>query len=64
MPPLGTVPGMRADSCRMSGVCETWALDDLVRMDEGDMDRLLAHYESGSIPSFADIRIDTQPEIS
>ncbi|KAG2414650.1 hypothetical protein HFD88_003841 [Aspergillus terreus] len=40
----------------MSGVCESWSLDDLVRMNEEDMSKLLAHYESGKIPAFDEIR--------
>ncbi|GAB1215603.1 hypothetical protein ATERTT37_004794 [Aspergillus terreus] len=40
----------------MSGVCESWSLDDLVRMNEEDMTKLLAHYESGKIPAFDEIR--------
>ncbi|KKK16412.1 hypothetical protein P175DRAFT_0486640 [Aspergillus ochraceoroseus IBT 24754] len=40
----------------MSGVCESWSLEDLVQMDERDMIGLLAHYESGKIPSFGEVR--------
>ncbi|RMJ23161.1 Siroheme synthase [Aspergillus sp. HF37] len=40
----------------ISTVCETWSLEELVQMDDRDMDRLLAHYESGKIPSFSDTR--------
>jgi hypothetical protein len=32
---------------RMSGVCETWSLDELVQMTEEDMDSVLSFYESG-----------------
>lgn len=41
---------------RMSGVCESWSLEELVQMGNEDMDRLLTHYESGKIPPFGDIR--------
>ncbi|KAJ5081291.1 hypothetical protein NUU61_009555, partial [Penicillium alfredii] len=40
----------------MSGVCESWSLEDLVQMTEQDMDRLLAHYESGQIPPLQQVR--------
>ncbi|KAH8423722.1 bifunctional precorrin-2 dehydrogenase/sirohydrochlorin ferrochelatase MET8 [Aspergillus melleus] len=40
----------------MSGVCESWSLDDLVRMNDQDMDGLLAHYKSGKIPPLEEIR--------
>jgi hypothetical protein len=29
----------------MSGVCETWSLDELVQMTEEDMDSVLSFYE-------------------
>ncbi|KAK1142507.1 Bifunctional dehydrogenase and ferrochelatase [Aspergillus melleus] len=40
----------------MSGVCESWSLDDLVRMNDQDMDGLLAQYKSGKIPPLEVIR--------
>ncbi|GAB1194294.1 hypothetical protein APSETT444_003538 [Aspergillus pseudonomiae] len=40
----------------MSGVCESWGLGELVQMNDQDMDRLLAHYESGKIPTFDEVR--------
>lgn len=40
----------------MSGVCESWSLDELVQMNDKDMDSLLAHYESGKIPTFDEVR--------
>ncbi|KAL4892441.1 siroheme synthase middle domains-like protein [Aspergillus ambiguus] len=40
----------------MSGVCESWSLDDLVRMGDEDMANLLLHYESGKIPSLDELR--------
>ena len=43
---------------RMSQVCETWSLDDLVKMDEGDMERLLGFYGPGTIPTLENIRCD------
>lgn len=41
---------------RMSKVCESWSLDDLVEMDEGDMERLLGFYGPGTVPTFENIR--------
>lgn len=41
----------------MSGVCESWSLEELVGMSEQDMDGLLAHYESGDIPTLQQVRI-------
>ncbi|PKY04992.1 siroheme synthase middle domains-like protein [Aspergillus campestris IBT 28561] len=43
----------------MSGVCESWSLDDLVEMTDDDMDGLLQHYKSGKIPTLSDIRSST-----
>ncbi|PWY90654.1 siroheme synthase Met8 [Aspergillus heteromorphus CBS 117.55] len=40
----------------MSGVCESWSLDDLVEMNDADMEGLLAHYESGKIPALNEVR--------
>lgn len=41
---------------RMSGVCESWSLEDLVEMEERDMEGLLAFYASGEIPPLKEIR--------
>ncbi|KAL1961938.1 hypothetical protein VTN77DRAFT_767 [Rasamsonia byssochlamydoides] len=40
----------------MSDVCESWSLEDLVEMTEGDMDALLRFYESGQVPSLEQVR--------
>ncbi|OJJ99812.1 hypothetical protein ASPACDRAFT_29159 [Aspergillus aculeatus ATCC 16872] len=40
----------------MSGVCESWSLEDLVEMEERDMEGLLAFYASGEIPPLKEIR--------
>ncbi|OJZ90324.1 hypothetical protein ASPFODRAFT_126430 [Aspergillus luchuensis CBS 106.47] len=40
----------------MSGICESWSLEDLVQMDDSDMDGLLAHYASGKIPTLNEVR--------
>lgn len=40
----------------MSGVCETWSLDDLVKMTEKDMDSVLSFYESGKIPTSEEVQ--------
>ena len=47
---------------RMSSVCETWSLDDFINMDDEDMERLLAFYESGTVPSFDQISPGTEGE--
>ncbi|KAL8871851.1 MAG: hypothetical protein Q9174_002407 [Haloplaca sp. 1 TL-2023] len=41
----------------MSRVCESWSLEDLVMMDDGDMEKLLGFYEPGTVPSFERIRL-------
>ncbi|KAL1983684.1 hypothetical protein VTN96DRAFT_10113 [Rasamsonia emersonii] len=40
----------------MSNICESWSLEDLVEMTEGDMDTLLRSYESGRVPSLEQVR--------
>jgi precorrin-2 dehydrogenase/sirohydrochlorin ferrochelatase len=40
----------------MSGVCETWSLDELVQMTEKDMDSVLSFYESGKIPTLEEVQ--------
>lgn len=47
---------MTLTQCRMSSVCESWSLEELVDMTEEDMDRLLSYYRSGEIPSFKVVR--------
>lgn len=42
--------------CRMSNVCESWSLEDLVALDEADMDALLGFYDPGTIPTLDQIR--------
>jgi precorrin-2 dehydrogenase/sirohydrochlorin ferrochelatase len=39
----------------MSALCESWSLDQLVRMSEDDMDELLVHYKSGTVPTFPEV---------
>ncbi|KAF4217006.1 hypothetical protein CNMCM8980_003974 [Aspergillus fumigatiaffinis] len=39
----------------MSGVCESWSLEELVKMSDQDMDRLLTHFASGKIPSYNEV---------
>ena len=43
-------------SFRMSKVCESWSLEDLVEMDEEDMERLLGFYSPGTVPTYESIR--------
>lgn len=40
---------------RMSKVCETWSLEQLVEMDEETMDNLLGFYEPGTIPKYDEV---------
>jgi precorrin-2 dehydrogenase/sirohydrochlorin ferrochelatase len=42
---------------RISGVCESWSLEDLVGMTEQDMDGLLSHYQTGDIPPLLEVRM-------
>lgn len=42
---------------RMSRVCETWSLEELVDMSESDMDALLTFYASDVVPSFEQVRL-------
>lgn len=41
---------------RMSKVCESWSLEDLVDLDEKDMDALLAFYKPGTVPKLEQLR--------
>jgi hypothetical protein len=43
---------------RMVDVCEKYTLDQLVGLSSKDMDRLLAHYREGTVPSYESIRGD------
>ncbi|KAL4803182.1 hypothetical protein BDV18DRAFT_163239 [Aspergillus unguis] len=40
----------------MSGVCESWRLEDLTHMTEEDMAALLTYYQSGGLPTLAELR--------
>ncbi|KAJ9200601.1 hypothetical protein DTO164E3_1359 [Paecilomyces variotii] len=55
----GIAPDLEEGAKRMkwmSRVCESWSLEDLVEMNEGEMDRLLTYYKSGEVPSLKAIR--------
>jgi hypothetical protein len=39
----------------MIGVCQKYSLDQLVRLNDADMDRLLQYYKAGTVPSFVDV---------
>ena len=43
-------------------MCESWSLEDLVMMDDGDMEKLLGFYEPGTVPSFERIRLGDDHE--
>ena len=47
---------------RMSKVCESWSLDDLVVMEEEDMEKLLGFYPPGEVPSLERIRLGHELE--
>lgn len=40
---------------RMSKVCESWSLEDLVALNDEDMEVLLGFYRSGTVPNFEQI---------
>ena len=40
---------------RMSKVCETWSLEDLVEMSDADMEKLLGFYDNDEVPAYKDI---------
>lgn len=41
---------------RMSKVCESWSLEDLVDLDEEDMEKLLGFYRPGTVPKLEQLR--------
>ncbi|OJJ47059.1 hypothetical protein ASPZODRAFT_131991 [Penicilliopsis zonata CBS 506.65] len=41
----------------MSGICESWSLEELVKMDEQDMDNVLTYYASGKVPTYAEVQV-------
>ena len=43
---------------RISKVCESWSLEDLVALDECDMEVLLGCYTSGTVPNLKEIRTE------
>ena len=46
----------------MSRVCEEWSLEELVKMDEEDMDRLLGFYKPNTVPTFEEVRLGDEAE--
>lgn len=49
---------MVTDGCsttRISELCDSWSLEDLARMNEDDMDRLLTLYPAPA-PTLAEVR--------
>ena len=40
---------------RISNICELWTLEELVKIDDEDMDRILTFYGASKVPSFDDI---------
>ena len=49
---------------RMSKVCESWSLEDLVEMDEEDMERLLGYFSPGTVPTYKSIRYNEADEFA
>lgn len=47
---------------RMSKVCESWSLEDLVEMEEDDMEKLLGFYQPGEVPSLDRLRLGDSSE--
>ncbi|KAH8705950.1 hypothetical protein BGW36DRAFT_393413 [Talaromyces proteolyticus] len=43
----------------MSGVCESWTLEELVEMSERDMDGLLKFYSTTKVPNLREVREDS-----
>ena len=41
-------------------MCETYSLDELVRLNDEDMDRLLLYYRDGIVPPFGRLH-DEEP---
>lgn len=41
---------------RMSKVCESWSLEDLVALGDEDMEVLLGYYKPGTVPKLGQIR--------
>jgi Sirohaem biosynthesis protein C-terminal len=39
----------------MIGVCQKYSLDQLVKLNDADMDRLLLHYKEGTVPDFTQV---------
>lgn len=46
---------------RMSNVCESWSLEDLVAMNDEEMEALLGYYKTGVVPSFETIHDGFDP---
>lgn len=47
----------------MSSVCEQWSLEDFIDMNDVDMDKLLAFYKLGTIPSLEQIRSGAESDV-
>jgi len=42
----------------MVDVCQKYSLEELVRLNDADMARLLAYYKDGVVPPYSEIRDD------
>ena len=47
----------------MSEVCDQWSVDDFNTMDDADMRKLIQSYESGTVPSFEEIRLGPRGDV-
>ena len=43
-------------------MCESWSLEELAKMDEEDMEKLLGYYQSGAVPTFEKLSLGDQGE--
>jgi precorrin-2 dehydrogenase/sirohydrochlorin ferrochelatase len=47
----------------MSEVCDKWSVDDFNAMDDEDMRHLIRCYETGTVPSFEEIRLASKGDV-
>ena len=47
----------------MSAVCDQYSLEDFIAMTEDDMEVLLQSYIPGTVPSFEDVRLRSDPNV-
>lgn len=47
----------------MSEVCDKWSVDDFNAMDDEDMRHLIQYHETGTVPSFEEIRLGSKGDV-